>query len=321
MKKISLLASFISSIIIISCTGNNNGKLEYSGTIESTDYVVSSQSQGMVKTLVHDEGDFVRLGDTLAIIDHAKLDLQLIQLNAAKKGLSIQLRMMKDGARKEDKKMAKEALNQAKASFEVAKSNKERMDTLFAKESITKKQFDEATLAYKVAQSTYNSAKQNVIKSKSTRPEQIEQLIANIEQTDASIKLAEKSINDCYVTSPIDGQIVNRFVEKNEVVSFLSSLFKVVDLTKSELTIYIPEVDLAYINIGQEVDVYIDAYEDKSFNGKMTFISPEAEFTPKNIQTKDERTKLVFAVRIKIDNPNRILKSGMPADAIVKLNN
>ncbi len=92
--------------------------------------------------------------------------------------------------------------------------------------------------------------------------------------------------------------------------------FKIVDLTKSELTIYVPEVELAYIQLGQNVDVFIDAYNDKSFIGKINFISPEAEFTPKNIQTKDERTKLVFAVKVKIDNPDKILKSGMPADAV-----
>jgi HlyD family secretion protein len=319
MKIVRMIASLLLSLLVFSCGGENDGRLEYSGTIESTDYIISSQSQGMIKTLLHDKGDFVKKDDTLAIINHEKLDLQLLQLSAARKGLLIQLKMLKEGARSEDKKLANEALSQAEASYYIAESNKKRMDNLFQQESITKKQYDEAKLAYEVAQSKYISAKQNVLKTKSSRPEQIEQLNANIEQTDASILLLKKNINDCYIVSPIDGQIINKFIEKSEVVSFLSSLFKVVDLRKSELTIYVPEVDLAFINIGQSVDVYIDAYTDKSFSGIITYISPEAEFTPKNIQTKDERTKLVFAVTVKIDNPDRILKSGMPADAVVEL--
>ena len=217
MKTITLIVLLTLTIVMISCGDNNEEILEYSGTIESTDYVVSSQSQGMVKTLFYDKGDFVNKGDTLAIINHEKLDLQYIQLNAAKNGLLIQLKMLKDGARREDKKLANESFKQAKANFEIAESNKKRMDILFEKESITKKQYDDATLAYDVAKSMFNSAKQNVLKTKSSRPELIEQLYANIEQTDASIMLIQKSINDCYILSPIDGQIVNRFVEKSEI--------------------------------------------------------------------------------------------------------
>ena len=143
--------------------------------------------------------------------------------------------------------------------------------------------------------------------------------MANLDQSEAAISLIEKNISDCYITAPISGQIVNRFVEKSEIVSFLSSLFKIIDLTDSELTIYVNEVDLAYIQLKQSVSVNIDAYTDKSFSGIISFISPESEFTPKNIQTKDERTKLVFAVKVKIDNPDKVLKPGMPADAVIEL--
>ncbi len=319
MKSNRIMTLLLITVVIFSCGDENIKQLEYSGTIENTDYVISSQSQGAIESIFFGKGDFVKRGDTLAIIDSEKLDLQLLQLSAAKKALVIQLEMLKDGARKEDKKLAKEALLQAEANYSLAESNKKRMDKLFEEESISRKQHDEAILAFDVAKSRYVSARQNVLKSKSPRPEQIDQLNANIDQTDASIQLVQKSINDCYITSPIDGQIVNRFTENGEVVSFLSSLFKIVDLTKSELTIYVPEVELAYIQLGQNVDIFIDAYNDKSFVGKIIFISPEAEFTPKNIQTKDERTKLVFAVKVKIDNPDKILKSGMPADAVVRL--
>ena len=143
--------------------------------------------------------------------------------------------------------------------------------------------------------------------------------MANLEQAEASISLIEENISDCYITAPISGQIVNRFIEESEIVSFLSSLFKIIDPKEAELTVYVSEVDLGLIQLKQNVEVSIDSYSDKSFSGKITNISPEAEFTPKNIQTKDERTKLVFAVKIKIPNSDQILKQGMPADAVIKL--
>ena len=319
MKKIFLTIWFFLTIVIVSCSDNSNNKLEYSGTIESKDLMISSQLPGKVKSIFFDEGDLVKKGDTLAIIDHEKLDLQLAQAKAQKRGIISQIKMLQSGARKEDRNLASEALIQAEANYKVAKTNKDRMTKLFESESITQKQYDEATLGYDVALSMYNSAKQNVLKSKSARPEQIEQLMASLDQSEAAISLIEKSISDCYITTPISGQIVNRFIEKSEIVSFLSSLFKVVDLTDSELTIYVNEVDLAHIQLKQDVSINIDAYTDKSFSGNISFISPEAEFTPKNIQTKDERTKLVFAVKVKIDNPDKILKPGMPADAVIRL--
>jgi len=274
---------------------------------------------GKIEALFLDEGDIVKKGDTLAIIEHEKLDLQIVQAEAAKNAILAQIKMLKVGARKEDKNLADESLKQAEANYEVAKANKNRMNSLFESKSITKKQFDDANLAFDIANSMYNSAKQNVTKSKSSRPEQIEQLNANLEQANASISLLKKSRNDCYITANISGQIVNRFIEKGEIVTYMTSLFNIIDLTKAELTIYVPETELAFIQLGQSVNINIDAFDDKSFPGKIAFISPEAEFTPKSIQTKDERTKLVFAVKIKMDNPDKILKSGMPADAVINL--
>jgi len=319
MKNLLKLTLCLITIVLISCNGDKINKLEYSGNIECNNLIISSQSMGKVETLLFDEGDIVKIGDTLAIIEHEKLELQIVQAEATKNVILAQIKMLKIGARKEDKNLADEALKQAKANLEVARANKNRMTSLFESKSITQKQLDDANLAFDIANSMYNSAKQNVIKSKSSRPEQIEQLNANLEQANASILLLNKSRKDCYITSNISGQIVNKFIEKGEIVTYMTSLFNIIDLTKAELTIYVPETELAFIQLGQSVNINIDAFVDKSFPGKISFISPEAEFTPKSIQTKDERTKLVFAVKIKIGNPDKILKSGMPADAVINL--
>ncbi len=307
--------SLLTILLLQNGCSKNNNSYEYSGTIENRANIVSSQTPGVVNRLFFDKGDLVKKGDTLAIIDHSKLDLQLLQADASIKSLKYKLQMLETGARKEDKKVAEEKIKQAEANYLFAKKNKKRMTKLYATNSITKSQLDKTILAYKIAESQYISAKQMLKKIRTPRPEQIDELKALIEKSEAGRDIIKKNINDCYLTSPINGQIVNRFVEKKELVSFMTSLFKIVDLSRSELTIYVPETDLAMVKLGQKAKVYIDAFKNKFFDGVVYYISPTAEFTPKNIQTKDERTKLVFAVKIKIDNPEMILKSGMPADA------
>jgi len=322
MKTLNLIILLLLTIVILNCNDDVSiENQEYSGTIENTDVIVSSFSVGRVEKIFIKEGANVKLGDTLAIVDSEKLQLQLKQAVATKNGILAQQKILKSGARKEDRTLAKEALAQAEANYKLVKNNKERMEKLIKSDAITQKQYEDALTAYDVAFSKYNQAKQNLSKSKSARPEQIELLEANLFKAEAGIELIQKSINDCYIIAPIDGQIVKQFIEETETVTFLTSLFKIINLEKSYLTIYVSEIELAFVKLGAEAKISIDAFSDKTFAGNVSFISQEAEFTPKNIQTKDERTKLVFAVRIDINNPEKILKPGMPADAIIKLQN
>ncbi|KAB2842980.1 MAG: HlyD family efflux transporter periplasmic adaptor subunit, partial [Melioribacteraceae bacterium] len=254
------------------------------------------------------------------IIDHESYELQLKQSEAARDFAKAQLDLLTNGARKEDIKLVEEQFNQAKSNFDLAQKDKERFQSLYDSQSITKKQFDDASARFDIAQSQLNSAKENLTKIKNiARPEEIRQAKSNFEKAEASVALIQKSIADCFVTAPFNGTIVKTFAEKGEMLSMLSNLFKISDLSKVELVIYVSEKDLGKIKLGQTAEVSIDTYKDKTYEGKVIYISPEAEFTPKNIQTKDERTKLVFAVKIEIPNPNFELKAGMPADAVVRL--
>ncbi|VAX26942.1 Predicted membrane fusion protein (MFP) component of efflux pump, membrane anchor protein YbhG [hydrothermal vent metagenome] len=319
MKTFNNLMIFIILFGFIACSEENDSSLiEHSGTIETTNIILSSQVPGVVNNLFVEEGEDVKLGDTLAIIDHEKFDLQLAQAKASLSAAEAQLKILKRGARKEDKKRALEILKQAELNLNQVRTNRERMEKLHASKAITEKQYDDAVTAYELAVSKYNEAKQNVDKVKSARPEEIKSAEANVLKAKSSIGLIQKNINDCYLTSPLEGQIVGKFIEIGESVSFMSSMFKISNLNKANLIIYITEKELALVKYGQEAEITIDAFNNKSFNGKVVFISPEAEFTPKNIQTKDERTKLVFAVKIDIENSEHLLKPGMPADARIK---
>lgn len=315
----SILISVLFSIY--ACNGNNNENfIEESGTIETTNSIVSSKVSGEVTKIIFDEGDEVNEGDTLLIIDHEIYDIQLKQATATKKLAKAQLDLLINGARKEDIQLTKEQLKQTQVNYELAAKDKERYENLYKSQAITKKQLDDIVLHYDIALSQLNSAKENLQKIQNiARPEEIEQAKSNLEKAVASVELIEKTIRDCYVTSPINGFIVKSFVEKGEMLSPQSSMFKISDLSKVELVIYVSEVDLGKVKLGQKAEIETDTYENKIYEGRVIYISPEAEFTPKNIQTKDERTKLVFAVKIEIPNPDFELKAGMPADAVVQL--
>jgi HlyD family secretion protein len=319
MKKLILISSVLFTLLFLSCGKDDRmNSIEASGTIESTNIIVSSRNAGNIQAMNFIEGDKVRVGDTIIIIDHELLDIQLQQAVAGKDAVEAQLKLMLAGARTEDINQAEQNLKQAKVNYETAEKDKIRLQKLYDSRSITQKQYEDALARYDLMAAQYNSAKENFNKVKKIfRQEEIDQARANLSKAIAGVDLLKKNIRDSYVISPINGFLVKTYVERGETVTPMSSLFKVADLDVVELVIYVSEEELGYVKLGQKAEVTIDTYKDKVYEGKVTYISPEAEFTPKNIQTKDERTKLVFAVKIAIPNKKYDLKTGMPADASI----
>ncbi len=312
-----LLLLFVT--ICSGCDGNDdNNLIEASGTIEIKSITISSKVTGEIKQLKFDEGSKVNKGDTLILIDNEAYYIQLKQAEANRMIAEAQLELLKKGARIEDIAQAEELLKQAQINYNQALNDKNRMEELFDSKSISKKQLEDFTTKYEVASAQLKSAKENLAKLRNfARPEEIKQAEAKFKQALANEELVKKYIKDSYVISSINGNIVKMFVEEGENVTVMSSLLKISDLSSVELTIYVSEEQLGRVKLGQRAEVSVDAFTDKKFSGTITYISPEAEFTPKNIQTKDERTKLVFEVKIKIPNPNYELKTGMPADVII----
>jgi len=309
-------------LLLAGCEGEKNAFfIEESGTIETNNVIISTRTGGEIVALYADDGEQIEANRILALIDTTTYHLQLMQAKAALESASATYSLISKGARAEDKTQAKEMYNQAKENFDMASSDKERFENLFAKKAVTKKQLDDIQARFNIAQSQLNAAEANYTKVKNiARPEEIQQSKANLDRAEATYNIALKNLNDCTIKSPINGFIVKSFIEKNETVAPLSSLFKVADLSVAELAIYVSEKDLPKIKLGQKAEVKIDAFENKTYEGTVTYISPEAEFTPKNIQSKDERTKLVFEVKITIPNPEYELKPGLPADAKVFIN-
>jgi HlyD family secretion protein len=287
-----------------------------SGTIEATSVQVSARGTGQIVRLAGEEGMSVREGDLLAVVDHASLDLQLSQARSGVDLARAQLNLLVEGARAEDLVQGREQLNQANDALKSAADDFERMKSLYAGGAATKKQRDDAEVRFTTARAQANASDQALKKLENfARPEEVKAAVARLDQAVFSVRLLQKAIEDCTVEAPVDGVITEKLIEKGELAGPNTGLYVITDLSRVKLTIYVPEPDLGRIRLGQDAHVSVDSYPGRTFPGTVTWISPLAEFTPRDIQTRDERVKLVFAVKVEIANPDFIFKPGMPADA------
>jgi HlyD family secretion protein len=297
-----LFVATTAGAILTGCSGNDHEAIEASGIIEGTDVNIGTEVSGRVKEIRVDEGSQVQKGDTLLIIDDTDYQLQQRQAAANEEAMHAQYRLALEGSRKED-------ILQSEANFRAAEADYKRMKELLASQTVTQKQHDDAYARYVSAQQTYEKLVSGL------RRDEIVVARAKRDQASAQTELLRKKVRDCYVVSPLAGTVTLKAIEAGELVSVGSNLFRITYLDKVSLTIYVAETDIGRVRLGQSAKVYIDAYEEKPFDGRIVYISPTAEFTPKNVQTKEERTKLVFAVKIQVDNPQGLMKPGLPADA------
>ena len=292
-------------ILLAGCGGGDGSSLSATGTIEATEVTLSAQVGGVVKLVRADEGASVQPKDTLAILDATDWIYQLQQAEAGFVGADAQHRLSLQAARQED-------LIQAEANYKSAENDLKRMEELAPTGSISQKQLEDAKTRFTISQQTYEKMKRG------SRREEIEIARARRDQAEAQVSSLRKKVNDCTILSPMQGVVTKRFIERGELVGQGMSLFRVANLAEMDLMIYVIETELPKVKLGQQAKVKVDAFPDKEFNGRVVFISSTAEFTPKNIQTKDERTKLVFGVKIKVENADGSLKSGIPADVTLQ---
>jgi HlyD family secretion protein len=302
------LAILFCAFFLLDCSDGDRTSISATGTIEATEITLSAQAGGQVKHIVADEGDIVRIGDTLLIIDNTDWGYQLQQTRGGYEMAEAQFRLALKGAREED-------VIQSEANYQNAEDDVKRMEELFRVKSISEKQLDDARTRFTISQQIWEKTKRG------SRQEEIDAARARRDQTKAQMASLQKKVNDCVVTSQAAGTITKRFVEQGELASTGMALYCVSDLSTMDITIYVSESNLPKVRLNQKAMVTIDAFQKKEYEGKVTFISSTAEFTPKNIQTKDERTKLVFSVKVKVPNPDGTLKAGIPADVTLRVEN
>ena len=289
------------AVVLMGCGGNNKNVISATGTIEATEVTVSAQVGGPVSRVAVDEGTSVEPGDTLMVLDPTDWQYQLQQADANLLTVDAQFKLAVRGARSED-------IIQAEANFKSAESDLKRMEELWASKSISQKQLDDARTRFTLMQQMWEKTKRG------SRQEEIEMAKGRRDQAAAQVALLKKKVNDCHILAPVHGTVTKRFLEPGELAAPGMSIVRISNLSAMDIIIYVSEADLPKIKLGQLANVYVDAYPDKPYEGKVIFISSVAEFTPKNIQTKDERTKLVFGVKIRVTNRDGALKGGIPAD-------
>jgi len=306
-------------VALIACAGPPAGDaISASGTIEAREIHIASKVGGQIREIRVDEGDPVKQGDVLVLIDHDALDIQLRQAEAGTELARAQLELLRKGARAEDIRQSAEALRQAEAGLKIAADDAKRMRELAAKGSVTPKQRDEAEARETVSLAQTASAREALAKIKRlARPEEIRAAEARLDQALAAADLLRKSIDDCTVVSAVNGIVTGRTVEPGELISPGVAILTVSALDSVHVMIYVTEIELGRVRLGQEAAVAIDSAPGRRFAGRVTYISPQAEFTPKNVQTKEDRVKLVYGIKIEIPNADGALKPGMPADAVL----
>lgn len=294
---------FLWALVAAGCSGNDHDMVQASGTIEGTDVNVGMEVAGRVKTILVGEGTSVNQGDTLLTIDDTDYQIQLRQAIANLESFEAAYRLALAGSRQED-------VIQAEAAFRNAEGDYRRMKDLLASQTITQKQYDDAYTRYVAAEQTYEKVKRGL------RPEEIAAARTRRDYAAAQVDLLRERLRDCALVAPTSGVVTLKAIEPGELAALGSNVLRITRLDPVDLMIYVNERDLGRIRLGQSAQVTIDAYGDsRPFEGTVVYISPTAEFTPKNVQTREERTKLVFGVKIQVKNPEGALKPGLPADA------
>jgi HlyD family secretion protein len=290
-------------LFLAGCSRGSKDVIEASGTIEGTDINIGSEVLGRITDLRVKEGSSVNPGDTLLLVDNREYRLQLAAAQAGLMAQDAAYRLAVKGSRDED-------IAQAEAAYRTAQTDYQRMKELLRTQTVTQKQFDDAYARYVAAEQTYDKLKTGL------RPEEIETTKVKRDQAAAQVELLRKKLHDCAILAPSKGTVTLKAIEQGELVTVGMNVLRLTYLDHIKLTIYVSETDLGRVKLGQSADILIDSFgPDRPFKGVVTYISPVAEFTPKNVQTKEERSKLVFGVKIEADNTDGFLKPGLPADA------
>ncbi|HUT83640.1 MAG TPA: efflux RND transporter periplasmic adaptor subunit [Thermodesulfobacteriota bacterium] len=285
------------------------------GNIEATEVDMSFKIPGRVIHRSVDEGDFVKKGSEVATLEDEDLKRQAEEARASVRVAEARLREALAGSRSQEIKQAWATVEKARSDRDQLKSDWERAEALFKEGVIPVQSREQASTSYQMALAAYKEAMEHYdLVKEGPRKEDIDALKASLEQAKALLNLREVQLSYANLTSPVSGVVLVKNIEPGEMVSAGTPVVTIADLNHVWLKAYISETDLGRVKYNQKVKVKTDTYPDKIYWGRISFISSEAEFTPKNIQTHEERVKLVYRIKVTLENPQMELKPGMPAD-------
>ena len=315
-----------------------------SGRIEGRDVMIAPKDiQGRVTRVLVDEGDTVTKGQLLAELEANPLEARTGSLTAvianidaqiAQASLDVALTMKNSdasiAAADAAVSVARARLTRARAVRAHAGADHERLANLLAQAVISQREFDEGDLALRTSEADVTAAEKELAHAQAdlalaqaskdavaVKRQQVRALQESRRAAVGQLAEAQASLAERRIVAPADGTVLSRPVEVGDVVAPGSPVFQLVDLNRLYLKVYIPEPDIPKIKLGDPVDVFVDAFPGQPFAARVSKVFDQAEFTPKNVETADERLKLVFGVELMLLNPDRRLKPGMPADCVI----
>jgi HlyD family secretion protein len=299
----------------------DEGKMYASGTVEATESQLGFLATGRIESIAVREGDVVRSGEELAFLGRAEAKARHRQALAQVDAAQAMLAELESGARPEEIAQASAANDAASEQLNDARRDYERAKRLFDGGAISKEALDKARTGLDVAQSRYTQAQEG-LKQLETGPrrERIEAQKAALAQAEANVAAVEAVLSNMVVRAPFDGIVSVRHREPGETVPAGSPVLTIQDRSDRWVRIYIPEQRIGAVHQGSPAAITTDTFEDKSYSGVVTYIASEAEFTPKTVQTTEERVRLVYAVKVRITGDEDYdLKPGIPADVELDL--
>ena len=321
--------------------------LRVSGQVEATEVQVAPEVGGRLIELKADEGDRVNAGDVIARLDRRDTELQIDRARAERDAAEAQLRLLLAGARVEDVRQAEAQVDAAEAEADAAEAETgaaaaeqqagemdlTRFEALLRANAGSEKQRDDAKARVDVArehvrgaqehvraaQERVRAAQETVVRLKAgARREEVDAARARVAAADAQIAVLEKALEDAEVIAPVSGTVTQKLADDGELAAPRSPILVITDLDNAWANLFVPEPMIPRIKLGQPATVFTDA-GGEGITGKVTFVSPRAEFTPRNVQTQDERSRLVYRIKVSVDNRDGVLKPGMPVDAEIAL--
>ena len=289
--------------------------LKATGTIEVTKADVMPKVNGYLTEFTLKAGDKVQAGQQIARINRTDLDAQVIRDEAALARAVAQLKDLEAGSRPQEKTELAAAVSSALSKYEKARADFERYQALYTKGAVSAQQMDVARSGLEVASGDLTAARQRLsLSEEGTRPDTIEAQRLEVERSKAVLAASKTMIEDTYVKSPIAGLVLTKNYENGEYVNPGAAVITVGDMADCWVKVYIPSTHLGRIAVGQKAEVRVDSFPGRIFPGNIQEIAQHAEYTPRQSITPSERANLVFAVKVKVDNNEGILKPGMPAD-------
>ena len=330
-SKPAVLASLVTAALALTAChrdATRSAANRATGYVEATEVRAAGEVGGRIVDVKVAEGDRVAAGDVLARIDTADVDLALRRAAAEREQAQAQFALVRAGSRPEDirqgaaqEQAAQAEVRGAQAELDAATADLERFENLLRANAGSVKQRDDAATRQSIAAARLRGAQDRARAAADVlarlkagaRPQEIESARARVSAVDAQIASLQKNAADAVVKAPVGGIVTSKLLDNGEMAAPRAPLVVITDLDHAWANIYVDERLVPQLKIGQAATIVTDA--GQRLSGTITFISPKAEFTPRNVQTADERSKLVYRIKVSTDNRNGVLKPGMPVEA------